>query len=102
LEEEWRNLRLLEKGDVREGRVSGTVYHVGSMTSRAQEAEGGATQGGEELNSIIKEAMANFIVSNPLHPDVFPGVRKMESEIVSMCLTLYASISSIRGHSLIR
>ena len=28
LEEEWRNLKLLEKGDVNEGRVSGTVYHV--------------------------------------------------------------------------
>lgn len=32
--------------------------------------------------------MANFMLSNPLHPDVFPGVRKMESEIVSICLNL--------------
>jgi hypothetical protein len=35
--------------------------------------------------------MSLFVVSNPLHPDVFPGVRKMESEIVSMCLNLYVS-----------
>lgn len=28
LEEEWRNLKLLERGDVDGGRVSGTVYHV--------------------------------------------------------------------------
>lgn len=45
-------------------------------------------QGGDELSLIIRDAMANFMLSNPLHPDVFPGVRKMESEIVSMCLNL--------------
>lgn len=46
-------------------------------------------QGGDELNAVISDAMSRFLVSNPLHPDVFPGVRKMESEIVSMCLDLY-------------
>ena len=46
-------------------------------------------QGGEELNSIIAGAMSKFLVSNPLHPDVFPGVRKMEAEVVAMCLDLY-------------
>lgn len=45
-------------------------------------------QGGEELNRIITDAMSNFLVSNPLHADVFPAVRKMESEIISMCLNL--------------
>ena len=33
--------------------------------------------------------MAKFTVSNPLHPDVFPGIRKMEAEIVSICLNLF-------------
>lgn len=28
LEEEWKNLKALERGDVDSGRVSGTVYHV--------------------------------------------------------------------------
>lgn len=28
LEEEWRNLKKMERGDVDSGRVSGTVYHV--------------------------------------------------------------------------
>ncbi|KAK4688526.1 sphinganine-1-phosphate aldolase, partial [Tremellales sp. Uapishka_1] len=72
LEEEWKGLKGLERGDVDDGRVSGTVYH-----------------GGAELNAIITEAMSKFVVSNPLHPDVFPGVRKMESEVVSMCLNLF-------------
>ncbi|WVQ62492.1 uncharacterized protein L199_000632 [Kwoniella botswanensis] len=72
LEGEWTNLKKLERGDVDAGRVSGAVYH-----------------GGEELNQVINEAMAKFVVSNPLHPDVFPGVRKMESEVVSMVLNLF-------------
>jgi sphinganine-1-phosphate aldolase len=45
-------------------------------------------QGGEDLNVIIKEALSNFLTSNPLHPDVFPGVRKMEAELVSSVLHL--------------
>ncbi|OCF45133.1 sphinganine-1-phosphate aldolase [Kwoniella heveanensis CBS 569] len=72
LESEWSNLHKLEKGDIGQGRVSGAVYH-----------------GGEELNAVINEAMASFVVTNPLHPDVFPGVRKMESELVSMVLNLF-------------
>jgi len=49
-------------------------------------------QGGEELNQIINEAFANFLVSNPLHPDVFPGVRKMEAELVQSVLKLYVCV----------
>ncbi len=74
LQGQWLNMKKLERGDVDDGRVSGTVYH-----------------GGEDVNAIINEAMAKFVVTNPLHPDVFPGVRKMESEIVSMCLDLWVS-----------
>ncbi|KAK4704539.1 sphinganine-1-phosphate aldolase, partial [Phenoliferia sp. Uapishka_3] len=57
-----------------DGRVSGAVYH-----------------GGEEMNEIWRDAFGKFVVSNPLHADVFPGVRKMDSEVVSMCLSLFNS-----------
>jgi sphinganine-1-phosphate aldolase len=50
-----------------DGRVSGAVYH-----------------GGEELIRLQTEAFGKFTVSNPIHPDVFPGVRKMEAEVVAM------------------
>ncbi|GAA5914135.1 hypothetical protein JCM6882_004933 [Rhodosporidiobolus microsporus] len=56
------------------GRVSGAVYH-----------------GGKEMGDIWKEAFGRFEVSNPLHADVFPGVRQMDAEIVSMVLTLFNS-----------
>ncbi|KAJ9108048.1 hypothetical protein QFC20_003617 [Naganishia adeliensis] len=72
LKEEMERLRSMEKSDVKEGRVSGAVYH-----------------GGEDINQVIMDATSKFIVSNPLHPDVFPGIRKMEAEIVSMCLNLF-------------
>lgn len=33
--------------------------------------------------------MQRFLLSNPLHPDVFPGVRKMEAEVIAMTLSLF-------------
>ncbi|KAG6874507.1 hypothetical protein C0995_010417 [Termitomyces sp. Mi166 len=56
----------------RNGKVSGAVYH-----------------GGDELENVIVHAYQRYCVSNPLHPSVFPAVRKMEAEIVAMCLKLY-------------
>jgi len=55
-----------------EGKVSGAVYH-----------------GGDELLEIQAEAMKLFSVSNPIHADVFPAVRKMEAEIVAMVLSMF-------------
>lgn len=55
-----------------DGRVSGAVYH-----------------GGNELGDLQSEAFKRFGVSNPIHPDVFPGVRKMEAEVVAMTLGLF-------------
>lgn len=56
----------------RGGRISGAVYH-----------------GGQEMSDLLADAIKMFMLSNPLHPDVFPGVRRMESEVVSMVLRLY-------------
>jgi sphinganine-1-phosphate aldolase len=73
--------------------MSGCVYH-----------------GGDDLSDITAEAYKRFSLSNPLHPDVFPSVRKvrclpvnagtialaircvrvqMESEVVSMTVKLF-------------
>lgn len=63
----------MEHASWEEGKVSGAVYH-----------------GGDELLNLQTEAYRMFSVSNPLHPDVFPGVRKMEAEIVAMVRKLFA------------
>ncbi|XP_006630863.1 sphingosine-1-phosphate lyase 1 [Lepisosteus oculatus] len=61
-------------GDVRweEGCVSGTVY-----------------SGDEKLTNLLVKVYGEFAWSNPLHPDIFPGVRKMEAEVVRMACTLF-------------
>ena len=43
----------------------------------------------KEHKEVMQKVYAMFYETNPLHPDVFPGVRKMETEIVSMCLDLF-------------
>lgn len=35
------------------------------------------------------EVFQRHAFSNPLHPDVFPGARKMEAEIIRMVINLY-------------
>ncbi|KAJ5835966.1 hypothetical protein N7447_001992 [Penicillium robsamsonii] len=64
---ELDKLAGLEHTRWEDGRVSGAVYH-----------------GGAELLKLQAEAFGQFGVANPIHPDVFPGVRKMEAEVVAM------------------
>ena len=35
------------------------------------------------------QVYGDFAWSNPLHPDIFPGVRKMEAEVVRMTCSLF-------------
>lgn len=53
------------------GLVSGAVYH-----------------GGDEHIKLQNEAYSIYSQSNPLHIDVWPAVRKMEAEIISMTARL--------------
>lgn len=64
---ELEKLANLDHTRWEDGRVSGAVYH-----------------GGQDLLKLQAEAFGQFGVSNPIHPDVFPGVRKMEAEVVAM------------------
>jgi sphinganine-1-phosphate aldolase len=41
--------------------------------------------------------MSKFALSNPLHPDSFPSVRKMDAEIVAMTLSLFHPTSECCG-----
>ena len=44
---------------------------------------------GDDLSKVIVAAFERYAALNPLHPDVFPSIRKMEAEIVAMCLRMY-------------
>ena len=78
VQDNWqsRDGQMVWKG----GKVSGAVYH-----------------GGDDLSELLAESIKQFLVSNPLHPDVFPGVRKMEAEIVSMVLRMYNAPATAVG-----
>jgi sphinganine-1-phosphate aldolase len=58
----------------RSGRVSGGVY---------------AAMSDKKLQSLMKDVYGETAYTNPLHADIFPGVRKMESEVVRMCVNLF-------------
>ncbi|KAJ3146158.1 hypothetical protein HDU86_000503 [Geranomyces michiganensis] len=66
--------RYQSMGDVdwRAGKISGAIYH-----------------GGEAVSALITDAFSRFTITNPLHPEIFPGIRKMEAEVVSMVLRMY-------------
>jgi sphinganine-1-phosphate aldolase len=70
----------MDDADVANGRVSGTVY---SMDSR--------------LRQVILTAYSRFLYSNPLHPDVFKSVRKMEAEVVAMTISMFGGDESCVG-----
>jgi sphinganine-1-phosphate aldolase len=72
LRSELRRYQSMAKIDYKKGQVSGAVYH-----------------GGEDLTQTISEAYRMFCSSNPLHPDLFPGIRKMEAEVVKMVVDLF-------------
>ena len=69
---ELEKLGEMEHTRWEDGVVSGAVYH-----------------GGKDLIKLQAEAFETFSVSNPIHPDVFPGVRKMEAEVVAMVLAMF-------------
>lgn len=70
--DEVEKLATMEHTRWEDGYVSGAVYH-----------------GGELLLKLQTEAFGKFTVANPIHPDVFPGVRKMEAEVVAMVLAMF-------------
>ncbi|KAI6171732.1 Pyridoxal phosphate-dependent decarboxylase domain containing protein [Aphelenchoides besseyi] len=62
-----------QKFDFKSGRVSGTVY----------------TDMREDLLEMLTSVFKRYAYSNPLHPDIFPGARKMEAEIIRMVANLF-------------
>ena len=55
-----------------EGQVSGAVYNYD-----------------DKLIELIKNVYGKTSLTNPLHTDIFPGICKMEAEVVRMTATLF-------------
>ncbi|XP_051504453.1 sphingosine-1-phosphate lyase 1-like isoform X2 [Myxocyprinus asiaticus] len=67
-----REYETLSEVDWAKGKVSGAVYW-----------------GDEKLTDLLVKVYGDFAWTNPLHPDLFPGVRKMEAEVVRMTCALF-------------
>ena len=80
VKEELRKHNDMKHTRWEDGYVSGAVYH-----------------GGKDLQDLQMDAFSKFATSNPIHPDVFPGVRKMEAEVVAMVLNIFNSPPSGAG-----
>jgi len=65
----YKDLATTEWSD---GLCSGTVYYCN-----------------EKLTDLMVDVYREHVWSNPLHSDIFPDVRKMEAEVVSMCVSLF-------------
>ncbi|CAK1599076.1 unnamed protein product [Parnassius mnemosyne] len=70
--EEIKDHLTLGAYDWKGGNVSGAVYHLS-----------------EEISKVACDAYSLTAYTNPLHADVFPGINKMESEIVRMAINLF-------------
>jgi sphinganine-1-phosphate aldolase len=69
---ELDNFDKLNKYDKKSGRVSGCFYNCN-----------------EALTKLTTDVYGRYCWTNPLHTDVFPEVRKMESEIIQWCVKLF-------------
>lgn len=67
-----REYETLSEVNWAKGKVSGAVYW-----------------GDEKLTDLLVKVYGEFAWTNPLHPDLFPGVRKMEAEVVRMTCALF-------------
>ncbi|KAL3313761.1 Sphingosine-1-phosphate lyase 1 [Cichlidogyrus casuarinus] len=66
------NYRKTQELDWKKGFASGTVY-----------------ANDPELEKLMVEVFKDSMWSNPLHPDIFPDLRRMEAETVRMVLNMY-------------
>jgi len=62
----------LGDADWKNGSESGTVYN-----------------GNAKLTELMTKVYGMTAWSNPLHPGTFPGIRKMEAEVVRMCCQMF-------------
>ena len=69
---EISDLETIATIDWRKGWTSGTAYNCSP-----------------ELTALNKEVYGKFVWTNPLHPQIFPEVRKMESEVVQWTARIF-------------
>mmetsp|Transcript_32831 Transcript_32831/g.57364 ORF Transcript_32831/g.57364 Transcript_32831/m.57364 type:complete len:524 (+) Transcript_32831:2317-3888(+) len=93
------SLRLPEKGTPAEAILKklDTWAERDKKFWQSGKISGGVYNGSDKLASLSAKAMKKFMFANPLHPDLFPAVRQMESEIVAMTADLFHGTATTCG-----
>eukprot|EP00276_Gloeochaete_wittrockiana_P018744 CAMPEP_0184345154 /NCGR_PEP_ID=MMETSP1089-20130417/13595_1 /TAXON_ID=38269 ORGANISM="Gloeochaete wittrockiana, Strain SAG46.84" /NCGR_SAMPLE_ID=MMETSP1089 /ASSEMBLY_ACC=CAM_ASM_000445 /LENGTH=534 /DNA_ID=CAMNT_0026675343 /DNA_START=53 /DNA_END=1657 /DNA_ORIENTATION=+ len=80
-----------------EGKSREDVLQLLELLSKKEEHhwKGGKVSGvvygnDPDHTALMVKALETFAVTNPLHPEVFPSIRKFESEIIAMTVNLLA------------
>lgn len=68
-----KHYQMFDTAGWQQGRISGTIYTNNSL----------------RLNEILLSVYGSNMWSNPLHSDVFAGIRKMEGEIIRMVCSMF-------------
>lgn len=68
-----KHYQMFDTSNWQQGRISGAIY----------------TNNSSRFNEILLSVYGSNMWSNPLHSDVFAGVRKMEGEVIRMIATMY-------------
>lgn len=68
-----KHYQMFDTSNWQQGRISGAIY----------------TNNSSRLNDILLSVYGSNMWSNPLHADVFAGVRKMEAEVIRMVASMY-------------
>lgn len=90
--ESFKKYQDLSKVNWRKGRASGMN---GGVLRNMREWNLFVTTGtvysdlAEELSSIVTQVYSETAYTNPLHPECFPGINKMEAEVVRMVCNLF-------------
>lgn len=75
-----KTLRKYETKNIDHSKISGTVY-----------------ANDEDHLNLISNIFLIFFKTNPLHPDVFPNLRRIEASIVKMCIPLFSGDNKTVG-----
>ncbi|VDN58737.1 unnamed protein product [Dracunculus medinensis] len=51
----------------------------------------------DEHIKLLLKIFESYAYSNPLHPDIFPGCRRMESEVIKIVSNLFHGDDNVRG-----
>ncbi len=73
------------------------MEQVGNFNCKQGSASGTVYSNNPDLHKLWIDVFPIFSRSNPLHPDLFPGLRKMEQDVVRMSINLFNGDGSYSG-----